>query len=246
MTSRLLSCCTWNPGVTFQMERHDAGQGSRMGPPESSLRLRPQSPRSLLMPQAAHLWLQSRAASLSVAGVLATGDARASVSEAEREPTPLPVPEVQPGAEEHLPSSYLLPSLSASHGCTLTSGLAQSPGNVECTTVAREHRTDSKRGFGTESQWAGSNSASKGGIFLVPVTPGPLHLLLRLEASFPRHLPGPASLLQLVICCTGISSKASSQYSSSNSMLSSLSLTAIRFSSFTGILSMTRICLVLG
>lgn len=116
-----------------------------MGPSESSLRLGPQSPHSLLIPQVAHLWLQSRAAGTNVANVIAIGDTRASVSEAEWEPPPLMVPEVQPGAEEHLPSSYLLSCISASRGWTLTSGLAWSPGNVECTIVAREHRSDSKR-----------------------------------------------------------------------------------------------------
>ena len=79
-----------------------------------------------------------------MADVIANGDTRASVSEAEWEPPPLMVPEVQPGAEEPLPSSYLLSRISTSHGWTLTSGLARSPGNVECTIVAQEHRSDSK------------------------------------------------------------------------------------------------------
>ena len=79
-----------------------------------------------------------------MADVIANGDTRASVSEAEWEPPPLMVPEVQPGAEEPLPSSYLLSRISTSHGWTLTSGLARSPGNVECMIVAQEHRSDSK------------------------------------------------------------------------------------------------------
>ena len=46
------------------------------------------------------------------------------------------VPEVQPGAEEYLPSSYLLSRISASYEWTLTSGLTRgvhdrSPGTQE-------------------------------------------------------------------------------------------------------------------
>lgn len=115
-----------------------AGAEEQAGSPRVTTQARAPSPPSSLNPQAAHLRRRAdaRAAGTNVAGVIARGDARASVSETEQELPPLTVPEVQPDAEESL-----FPPVFGAHQCLLwgdsnRSGLARSPGNVVCGLLA--------------------------------------------------------------------------------------------------------------